>query len=76
MSIKTSDGKAKPLSNENPVSHAPLGPDGKPMRTSVCEEIERSVDRALQIEKQLSSSKVNLNSFKCEMLKQYYKLNN
>lgn len=31
----------------------PLGPDGKPMKTSVCDEIKESVDKAAEIERKL-----------------------
>ena len=35
-----------------------IGPDGKPVKTSVCDDIEESVKRAADIEKQLKDSKV------------------
>lgn len=35
-----------------------MGPDGKIIRTSVCQEIEDSVKRASAIEEQLAKSKV------------------
>lgn len=38
---------------------APLGPDGTPLRTSVCDEIEESVRKAASIEKQLQNAKVD-----------------
>lgn len=36
----------------------PIGRDGKPLRTSVCNEIEDSVAKASNIERQLQNSKV------------------
>lgn len=41
-------------------SFAPcIGPDGMPMKTSACNDIEESVQRAANIEQQLASAKVN-----------------
>lgn len=37
----------------------PLGPDGMPAKTSVCNEIDESVKRAESIEKQMAKSKVH-----------------
>ena len=37
---------------------APIGPDGKVLKTSVCDEIEASVRKAAEIEQQLARSKV------------------
>ena len=37
----------------------PLGSDGRPLKTSVCSEIEQSMLRASDIEQKLSNSKVN-----------------
>lgn len=42
------------VSNESP----PIGPDGLPIRTSVCLEIEQSVQKAEDIERKLANSKV------------------
>ena len=36
----------------------PLGPDGNPLKTSVCNEIEESVKKAAHIEVQLQNAKV------------------
>lgn len=56
----TEDAKLKAsLLFAHPSSILPaLGPDGNPLKTSVCDEIEESVKRAAQIEKQLQHSKV------------------
>lgn len=35
-----------------------IGPDGLPMKTSVCDDIEESVKRAANIEQQLALGKV------------------
>ena len=35
-----------------------LGPDGRPMKTSVCDQIKESVERAEEIEKQIANAKV------------------
>lgn len=37
---------------------APIGPDGKPFRTSVCQDIDESVKKAAMIEEQLRDAKV------------------
>lgn len=37
---------------------APLQPDGTPMKTSVCDEIQQSVERTEKIERQLANAKV------------------
>lgn len=39
---------------------APIGKDGKVMKTSVCLQIEESVKRAEEIEKQLQNAKVKM----------------
>ena len=38
---------------------APLGNDGKPLRTSVCDEIDDSIRKAAKIEQELQNSKVH-----------------
>lgn len=43
-----------------PVTDAAYGPDGRVLRTSVCADIEESVQRAAAIEKELSNPKVEL----------------
>ena len=42
-------GKCSPL----------LGPEGNPMKTSVCDQIQESMKRGADIEEQLANSKVN-----------------
>lgn len=46
---------------QNPDSTpvAPIGLDGMPLKTSVCDDIEQSVIRAEEIEKKLANSKVS-----------------
>lgn len=39
-------------------SPAPIGLDGKPMKTSVCDAIEESMINAAEIERQIANSKV------------------
>lgn len=41
------------------LSEAPTWPDGKTMKTSVCDAIEESVRRAAAIENELALAKVN-----------------
>lgn len=41
---------------------APVGPDGMVLKTSVCDEIEDSVRKAADIEKQLQNAKVLQNT--------------
>ena len=42
---------------------APIGPDGIPLKISVCDEILESVRKAADIEKQLQNAKVLKNMF-------------
>ena len=37
----------------------PVGSDGRPLQTSVCNDIEQSVTRTAEIERKLANSKVN-----------------
>ena len=39
---------------------APVGPDGNPLKTSVCDEIDESVNKAAKIENELQNAKVNI----------------
>lgn len=51
-----SRARAKSLFSGQPVP--PVGNDGRPLKTSVCDEIQQSVDRAEKIEKHIANSKV------------------
>lgn len=51
------DLKAQMFGNDYQESPC-LGPDGLPMKTSVCDDIEQSVMRASNIEKQLAVGQV------------------
>lgn len=50
----TLDGRDKDGDDKSP----PIGPDGMTIKTSVCDEINQSVQRATDIENKLSNSKV------------------
>lgn len=45
--------------NESENPSIPIGPDGLPLKTSVCGEIAQSVMRGAEIEKKLANSKVH-----------------
>lgn len=52
----------QPKTFDSQESHAPLGPDGNPIKTSVCDEIQESVEKAAKMETQMANMKVAFKS--------------